>query len=67
MIMVALGFNVLQEKCIWKANYGLSLYMLKGFLGGAVAVPPLGNVGVGVTSPTRAQQKSLGLGPVDWL
>uniref|UniRef100_A0A915LBW2 Uncharacterized protein n=1 Tax=Romanomermis culicivorax TaxID=13658 RepID=A0A915LBW2_ROMCU len=41
--------------------------MLKGFLGGAVAVPPLANVGVGVIIPTRAQQKWLGSEPLDWL
>uniref|UniRef100_A0A915KCV9 Uncharacterized protein n=1 Tax=Romanomermis culicivorax TaxID=13658 RepID=A0A915KCV9_ROMCU len=44
-----------------------SVVVLKGFLGGAVAVPPLANVGVGVTIPTKAQQKWPGSGPVDWL
>uniref|UniRef100_A0A915HNB3 Uncharacterized protein n=1 Tax=Romanomermis culicivorax TaxID=13658 RepID=A0A915HNB3_ROMCU len=41
--------------------------MLKGFLGGAGAVPPLANVGIGVTIPIRAQQKWPGSGPLDWL
>uniref|UniRef100_A0A915L0R1 ATP synthase F0 subunit 8 n=1 Tax=Romanomermis culicivorax TaxID=13658 RepID=A0A915L0R1_ROMCU len=41
--------------------------VLKGFLCGALAVLPLANVGVGVTIPTRAQQKWPGSGPVDWL
>uniref|UniRef100_A0A915J9M6 Uncharacterized protein n=1 Tax=Romanomermis culicivorax TaxID=13658 RepID=A0A915J9M6_ROMCU len=40
---------------------------MSGFLGGAGAVPPLANVGVGVTIPTRAQHKWPGSGPVDWL
>uniref|UniRef100_A0A915IKV2 Uncharacterized protein n=1 Tax=Romanomermis culicivorax TaxID=13658 RepID=A0A915IKV2_ROMCU len=31
--------------------------MSKGFLGGAGAVPPLANAGIGVIIPTRAQQK----------
>uniref|UniRef100_A0A915KYM2 Uncharacterized protein n=1 Tax=Romanomermis culicivorax TaxID=13658 RepID=A0A915KYM2_ROMCU len=43
------------------------LMMLKGFLGGAAAVPPLANVEVGVTIPTRAQHKWPGSGPLDWL
>uniref|UniRef100_A0A915HFA9 Secreted protein n=1 Tax=Romanomermis culicivorax TaxID=13658 RepID=A0A915HFA9_ROMCU len=41
--------------------------MLKGFMGGVVAVPSLANVGVGVTIPTRAQQKWPSSGLVDWL
>uniref|UniRef100_A0A915JPM3 Uncharacterized protein n=1 Tax=Romanomermis culicivorax TaxID=13658 RepID=A0A915JPM3_ROMCU len=41
--------------------------MLKGFLGGAVAVPRMANVGLGITIPTRAQQKWPGSGPMDWL
>uniref|UniRef100_A0A915IKI0 Uncharacterized protein n=1 Tax=Romanomermis culicivorax TaxID=13658 RepID=A0A915IKI0_ROMCU len=36
-----------------------------GFLGGAVAVPPLANDGIGETIPTRAQQTWPGSGPVD--
>uniref|UniRef100_A0A915HJT4 Uncharacterized protein n=1 Tax=Romanomermis culicivorax TaxID=13658 RepID=A0A915HJT4_ROMCU len=31
--------------------------VLKDFMGGARAVPPPTNVGIGVTIPTRAQQK----------
>uniref|UniRef100_A0A915K3I1 Uncharacterized protein n=1 Tax=Romanomermis culicivorax TaxID=13658 RepID=A0A915K3I1_ROMCU len=41
--------------------------MLKGFLGGGRAVPPLANVGVSVTVPTRAQHKYPGSRPMDWL
>uniref|UniRef100_A0A915IB93 Uncharacterized protein n=1 Tax=Romanomermis culicivorax TaxID=13658 RepID=A0A915IB93_ROMCU len=39
--------------------------VLKGFLHGAGAYPPLANVGVGVTILTRAQQKKPGSGLVD--
>uniref|UniRef100_A0A915IXI7 Uncharacterized protein n=1 Tax=Romanomermis culicivorax TaxID=13658 RepID=A0A915IXI7_ROMCU len=39
--------------------------MLKGFLGGPGAVPPLTNVRVGVVILTMAQQKWLGSGPMD--
>uniref|UniRef100_A0A915JH12 Uncharacterized protein n=1 Tax=Romanomermis culicivorax TaxID=13658 RepID=A0A915JH12_ROMCU len=45
---------------------GLSNIAHKDFLGGAGAVPPLTNVGVGVTILTRAQQKWSGSEPVDW-
>uniref|UniRef100_A0A915KEF5 Uncharacterized protein n=1 Tax=Romanomermis culicivorax TaxID=13658 RepID=A0A915KEF5_ROMCU len=41
--------------------------MLKGFLCGARAVPPLANVGIDMTIPTRAQQKWPCSGAVDWL
>uniref|UniRef100_A0A915I6P0 Uncharacterized protein n=1 Tax=Romanomermis culicivorax TaxID=13658 RepID=A0A915I6P0_ROMCU len=41
--------------------------VLKGFLGGAGAVPQLTNVGVGLTIPTKAQQKWPGSEPLDWL
>uniref|UniRef100_A0A915KSD8 Uncharacterized protein n=1 Tax=Romanomermis culicivorax TaxID=13658 RepID=A0A915KSD8_ROMCU len=34
---------------------------------GAGAIPPLANVGVGVTIPTNAQQQWPGSEPVDWL
>uniref|UniRef100_A0A915JIW4 Uncharacterized protein n=1 Tax=Romanomermis culicivorax TaxID=13658 RepID=A0A915JIW4_ROMCU len=40
--------------------------MLKGFLGGAGAVPPLAIVGVGPTIPTETQQKWPGSEPVPW-
>uniref|UniRef100_A0A915JU54 Uncharacterized protein n=1 Tax=Romanomermis culicivorax TaxID=13658 RepID=A0A915JU54_ROMCU len=40
--------------------------MLKGLLGGATAIPPLDNVGVGVTIPNKSQQEWPGLEPVDW-
>uniref|UniRef100_A0A915JU52 Uncharacterized protein n=1 Tax=Romanomermis culicivorax TaxID=13658 RepID=A0A915JU52_ROMCU len=43
------------------------VFGLVGFLGGARAVPPLANVGVGVTIRTRAQQKWPGSEPVEWL
>uniref|UniRef100_A0A915I5B0 Uncharacterized protein n=1 Tax=Romanomermis culicivorax TaxID=13658 RepID=A0A915I5B0_ROMCU len=52
---------------IASSNQSTNTFLLKGFLGGVVAVPPLANVWVGVTIPTRAQQKWSGLGPVDWL
>uniref|UniRef100_A0A915I991 Uncharacterized protein n=1 Tax=Romanomermis culicivorax TaxID=13658 RepID=A0A915I991_ROMCU len=41
--------------------------VLKGFLGGVGAVPPLANVGVGLTISTRAEQKWPGSGAMDWL
>uniref|UniRef100_A0A915IW21 Uncharacterized protein n=1 Tax=Romanomermis culicivorax TaxID=13658 RepID=A0A915IW21_ROMCU len=46
---------IYQEYTYWKNR--TPMYLLKSFLGGARAVPPLANVRVGVTIPTRAQQK----------
>uniref|UniRef100_A0A915JHJ9 Uncharacterized protein n=1 Tax=Romanomermis culicivorax TaxID=13658 RepID=A0A915JHJ9_ROMCU len=40
---------------------------IEGLPGGARAVPPLANVRVGVTMPTRAQQKWPGSELMDWL
>uniref|UniRef100_A0A915HVQ5 Alanine--glyoxylate aminotransferase 2, mitochondrial n=1 Tax=Romanomermis culicivorax TaxID=13658 RepID=A0A915HVQ5_ROMCU len=39
--------------------------VLEGFLGGARAVPPLANVWIGVTTPTKAQQELPCSGPID--
>uniref|UniRef100_A0A915K189 Uncharacterized protein n=1 Tax=Romanomermis culicivorax TaxID=13658 RepID=A0A915K189_ROMCU len=47
-------------------NEGSFLFMLKGFLAGARAVPPLAYVGVCVTMPARAHRKRPGSETVDW-
>uniref|UniRef100_A0A915IB53 Uncharacterized protein n=1 Tax=Romanomermis culicivorax TaxID=13658 RepID=A0A915IB53_ROMCU len=60
--------TLLNKRLIKSFNRTISSRMIsyirpEGFLGGARAVPPLANVGVGVTIQTRAQQKWSGSGP----